>query len=179
MQNDIPNDEDFWFEAVKDVKKTAKPKVVSKKTPQKIVLHERSSYATQQDFSTYSKFLDDFENGGIDNSTMRKFKREEFKVEAVLDLHGITENEAFEKVEDFIARNYTLGRRCVIIITGKGRPHNDEDDIFAPRGVLKQRVPQWLNMARIRSMILIYKHPSEKLGGVGALYILLRRAKLV
>ena len=64
-----------------------------------------------------------------------------------------------------------------MIITGKGiRVHPDED-IFAAKGVLRKQVPQWLNMARLRAMILIYKHPSEKMGGNGALYILLRRNK--
>jgi DNA-nicking Smr family endonuclease len=51
------------------------------------------------------------------------------------------------------------------------------DDVFAPKGVLRKQVPQWLNMPRLRGMILVYKHPSERLGGSGAVYILLRRNK--
>ena len=170
-------DEEFWLEAVKDIKKTASDKVVSSAKPKPVMPKEKVYYAVKQEFSTYSKFLDDFENGGIDKSTLRKFKREEFRVEAVLDLHGLTEDEAFAKVDSFIPQNYALGRRCVMIITGKGiRVHPDED-IFAAKGVLRKQVPQWLNMARLRAMILIYKHPSEKMGGSGALYILLRRNK--
>ena len=38
-------------------------------------------------------------------------------------------------------------------------------------------VPQWLNMPRLRALIVVYKHPSARLGGEGALYILLRRKK--
>ena len=170
-------DEEFWLEAVKDIKKTASDKVVSSAKPKPVMPKEKVYYAVKQEFSTYSKFLDDFENGGIDKFTLRKFKREEFRVEAVLDLHGLTEDEAFAKVDSFIPQNYALGRRCVMIITGKGiRVHPDED-IFAAKGVLRKQVPQWLNMARLRAMILIYKHPSEKMGGSGALYILLRRNK--
>ena len=108
---------------------------------------------------------------------MRKFKREEFRVEAVLDLHGLTEDEAFAKVDSFIPQSYALGRRCVMIITGKGIRVHPNDDIFTSKGVLRKQVPQWLNMARLRAMILIYKHASEKMGGEGALYILLRRNK--
>ncbi|HBO49738.1 MAG TPA: hypothetical protein DD619_02975 [Alphaproteobacteria bacterium] len=170
-------DEEFWLDAVKDIKKTASNQVVSAAKPRPIAPKEKTYYAVKQEFSTYSKFLDDFENGGIDKSTLRKFKREEFRVEAVLDLHGLTEDEAFAKVDSFIPQSYALGRRCVMIITGKGiRVHPDED-IFAAKGVLRKQVPQWLNMARLRAMILIYKHPSEKMGGSGALYILLRRNK--
>lgn len=170
-------DEEFWLDAVKDVKKTASNQVVSSAKPKPIASKEKVYYAVKQEFSTYSKFLDDFENGGIDKSTMRKFKREEFRVEAVLDLHGLTEDEAFAKVDNFIPQSYALGRRCVMIITGKGIRIHPDEDIFAAKGVLRKQVPQWLNMARLRAMILIYKHPSEKMGGSGALYILLRRNK--
>ena len=54
--------------------------------------------------------------------------------------------------------------------------HPDED-IFAPKGVLKDRVPQWLQIEELKQLILSYIHPSEKLGGSGALYILLRRKR--
>ncbi len=170
-------DEEFWFETVKDVKKTVSSQIVSREKAYKPVIKEKVFYATKQEFSTYSKFLDDFESCGIDKSTLRKFKREEFRVEAVLDLHGLTEDEAFAKVDSFIPQSYALGRRCVMIITGKGIRAHPDDDIFTAKGVLRKQVPQWLNMARLRAMILIYKHPSEKMGGTGALYILLRRNK--
>lgn len=170
-------DEKFWLDAVKDIKKTASNQIISSTKPNPIKQKEKVYYATKQEFSTYSKFLDDLECGGIDKSTLKKFKREEFRVEAVLDLHGLTEDEAFARVDSFIPQSYALGRRCVMIITGKGiRVHPDED-VFAVKGVLRKQVPQWLNMARLRAMILVYKHPSEKLGGNGALYILLRRNK--
>ena len=170
-------DEEFWLDAVKDIKKTASNQIISPTKPNPIKQKEKVYYATKQEFSSYSKFLDDFENGGIDKSTLRKFKREEFKVEAVLNLHGLTEDEAFAKVDSFIPQSYALGRRCVMIITGKGIRVHPNDDIFTSKGILRKQVPQWLNMARLRAMILIYKHPSEKMGGEGALYILLRRNK--
>ncbi len=173
-QND---DEKFWLEVVEGIKPMQSTQVVSREKKLKPVQKEKIYYAVKQEFSTYSKFLDDFENGGIDKSTLRKFKREEFRVEAVLDLHGLTEDEAFAKVDSFIPQSYALGRRCVMIITGKGIRVHPNDDIFTSKGVLRKQVPQWLNMARLRAMILIYKHASEKMGGEGALYILLRRNK--
>lgn len=175
--SDINEDENFWLETVKDIKKNSKvlPDVLSKNMPQ-IKVNKQRQYATKQEFSTYSKDLEDFA-GGIDKTTLRKFKKEEFAVEAVLDLHGLSEDEAFEKVDAFIPQCYSSGKRCVIIITGKGVNIHSEDDIFTPKGVLRRQVPQWLNMSRLRGMILVYKHPSERLGGSGALYILLRRNK--
>ena len=170
-------DESFWLNTVKDVTPTSDNYVTNITEHNiEITLKEHKNYAAKQEFSTYSKALDDLKHGGIDKSTLNKFKKEEFKIEAVLDLHGYKEDDAFEKVEDFIASCYNQGKRCIIIITGKGHIHQD-NDIYSPHGILKRQTPQWLNMPRIRSMILVFKNPSERLGGKGALYILLRRNK--
>lgn len=170
-------DELFWREVTKDIDKFPQTNITknNKELPP-VEIKEHRQYAVKQDFTTYSKALDDMEYGGIDKSTLNKFKKEEFKIEAVLDLHGYKEDDAFEKVEDFITRCYNKGKRCVIIVTGKGHQHQS-DDIYTPKGILKRQTPQWLNMPRIRSMILVYKNPSERLGGKGALYILLKRNK--
>lgn len=173
-----PDEEDilFWLNEVKDTNKNSDTKTVTfNKTPQ-IEVKPHRQYAVKQEFTTYSKAFEDYENSGIDKSTLNKFKKEEFRVEAVLDLHGYKEDDAFEKIEDFIASCYNTGKRCIIIVTGKGSTHPN-DDIYTPKGILKKQTPQWLNSPRIRSMILIFKNPSERLGGKGALYILLRRNK--
>jgi len=170
-------DKQFWQQVVSTVKRQEPSAVDSSVKTPKIAKQQKQFYAAKQEFSTYSKAMEDDEVGGIDSSTLRKFKREEFKLEAVLDLHGLHEDEAFSKVNNFIVQCYGQGKRCVMIITGKGLNTEEDADIFAKRGVLKQRVPQWLNTPRLRAMILIYKNPTAKLGGSGALYILLRRNK--
>ena len=179
----MTNDEDtkFWLETLENVTPIKRPEVLPESVAVKHRRNEstepKKEYLSKQDFSLNSKFLDDHEFGGIDNSTLTKFKREEFLPEAILDLHGMTENQAFEAVENFVAKSYNRGLRCIIIVTGKGLSHNDDDDIFAVKGILKKSVPQWLNLPHLRAAILIYKNPSAKLGGTGALYILLRRNK--
>ena len=173
-------DQLFWQETVKDITPVAPLHNVTSLNstkPLKIAVQPKRCYATRQEFSTYSKNLEDLEFGGIDKATLRRFKREEFPVEATLDLHGLTEDEAFEKVDNFVPLCFSQGKRCVVIITGKGLAVHENDDIFTTKGVLKRQVPQWLNMSRLRALILVYKHPSERLGGSGALYILLRRNK--
>lgn len=174
---DITEDEKYWLEAVKDIKKQTEKSVdiLPQKTSQ-IKVNNQRQYTVKQDFSTYSKDLEDF-TGGVDKATLRKFKKEEFTVEAVLDLHGLNEDEAFEKVDAFIPQCYNAGKRCIIIITGKGINIHSTEDVFMAKGVLRKQLPQWLNMPRLRGMILVYKHPSERLGGSGAVYILLRRNK--
>lgn len=179
-----PDDEDkaFWLtqtNGVKHIKNDGKyiqPRLTS---PQTLVRpREHQYFAVIQDFSTYSKGLEDYGTssfGGIDKHTLQKFKREEFTIEATLDLHGKTETMAYAAVDDFIPRCYATGKRCVCIVTGKGLNVHPDTDILATRGVLRQLVPQWLNEPRLRGMLMVYKHPSERLGGLGAIYILLRR----
>lgn len=170
-------DKNFWLETVKGVEESKPVNSVIREKNKPINIKQHRQFSIIQEFTTYSKNLDDLETGGIDKATLRKFKREEFNIEAKLDLHGLTVDEAFIKVDNFIPQCYNQGKRCVIIITGKGLTTHEDDDIFTVKGILKRHVPQWLDMPRIRAMILTYKHPSEKLGGTGALYILLRRNK--
>ena len=167
-------DRQFWLDTVKEINPSPQSLIPLPPQPSEITIRPHRHFAAKHEFSTYSKALEDMAFGGIDKITLKKFKQEEFPVEAVLDLHGCREDDAFEKVEDFITNCYNTGKRCVIVVTGKGAVHQQED-IYAPRGILKRQTPQWLNAPRIRAMILIFKNPSERLGGQGALYILLKR----
>ena len=113
---------------------------------------------------------DDFSH--MDGSLAKRFKREEFSPEATLDLHGVTEKDAFERVCDFVKSAYSQKKRCILIITGKG---HEDDTLFSEHGILRKSVPNWLTNSEISSLILAYKNPSPALGGSGALYILLRK----
>ena len=167
------NDDAAWQEAVKGIKPLNSSKVVA---PRK----KKSPFYKEKDISVplkiYQHNLSLGTTADIDRCTVRRFKREEFAVEAKLDLHGFNENEAYEAVNRFVTSAYLSGKRCILIVTGKGLPHQDED-VFAPKGVLKDRVPQWLNQDNLKQLILSYIHPSPRLGGSGALYILLRRKR--
>ena len=172
----LPNDEDenCWQQLIKDVDKLTceRPVPFTKNVKLKVVpkISPNVVYGGSK--------LKDIVIGSMDNidaSTAKKFKRGEFQIEAELDLHGYTENRAFEAVCDFIKTSYLQQKRCISIITGKGLHKNDEDDIFAGRGILKDRVPQWLNLPDIRPLILSVFHPEHIKGGSGAIHILLRR----
>lgn len=172
----LPNDDDrdCWQQLVKDVDKLTneRPVTFTKQVELKIV----PKISPNEVYS--GSTLTDIIIGNMDNldaNTARKFKRGEFRIEAELDLHGYTENQAFEAVCDFVKKAYLQQKRCISIITGKGLHKNDEDDVFASRGVLKDRVPQWLNLPDIRPLILSVFHPEHIKGGSGAIHILLRR----
>ncbi len=168
-------DELFFEEAMSDVKKIRQTNRVVSPSRTKIKKHSNAA----QNTPLLKTFHHDVELGStadIDKQTMRRFKREEFGVEAELDLHGFTVDAAFDAVQRFIISSFNQGKRAVLIVTGKGLPH-PEQDIFDAKGVLKQHVPMWLKNEALAPMILTFIHPSPKLGGSGALYILLRRKR--
>ena len=106
---------------------------------------------------------------GVDKRTMDRLKRGKLPLEGRLDLHGMTQTQAHAALHRFIGAGYQQGKRCVAVITGKGTQLNGQI------GVLRQMVPQWLNQPELRSKIIAFTHAPKGEGGVGALYILLKR----
>lgn len=88
------------------------------------------------------------------------------RIEASLDLHGMTQAQAHHAVTAFLERQQARGARHVEIITGKGREGE---------GALRTNLPRWLNGAALRPLITAIAHAEPKKGGEGALHVLLRR----
>ena len=171
-----PEDKDFWAEFTGGGEKTEQPP----EQPAKSVIIKEVTPTVRLNEVYRGDALGELREGrlaDIDGATARRFKRGDFAVEATLDLHGYTEDRAYTAVDDFIKKAYLAQKRCVLIITGKGLAHDDNDDVLAFKGLLKEKVPQWLNTRELRPLILAFRHPDIKLGGSGALYILLRRKR--
>ena len=163
--------DETWDDVVKGVKKIKTNRHVDEILPKEVKIREDKVTTVAFDVLKKGKSVQKDDFSQMDGSLAKRFKRENFKIEATLDLHGITEKEAFEKVCDFIKMAYNSGKRCVLIVTGKGL----DEELFSTRGVLRKSVPNWLSGSEISSLILAFKNPSEALGGAGALYILLRK----
>lgn len=165
-------EDEVWEDAVKGVKRLKKPnRHVEEITPKEIEIRRDKVTTITFDVLKKGKSVakDDFSQ--MDGCLAKRFKREEFRVEATLDLHGVTEKAAFDAVCDFIKSAYNSSKRCVMIVTGKGW----DDAPFSGKGVLRKSVPEWLSHSEISSLILGFRNPSEAMGGAGALYILLRK----
>lgn len=109
---------------------------------------------------------------GVDKRTNQRLIRGKLPIEGRLDLHGHTRESAHRALDAFIRGAFTAGRRCVIVVTGKGvRLESGEV------GVLRQAVPGWLNGPTLRPIVLAYSHATPKDGGEGALYVLLKRKR--
>ncbi len=108
---------------------------------------------------------------GIDRANAERLKRGLHEIEARLDLHGMTQIEAHRELAEFVEASRRAGRRCLLVITGRG---------LGPTGtgVLKRAVPRWLAEAGLRRHILAIAAAQPRHGGAGALYLLLRRQRV-
>ena len=107
---------------------------------------------------------------GLDKRRAQRLRRGRMPVEGSIDLHGLTQKQAAHALGAFLTDAQEAGRRCVLVITGKG-------DAKGEAGVLRAMAPRWLNEPPNRARILAFEHAQPKHGGQGALYVLLRRKR--
>jgi DNA-nicking Smr family endonuclease len=109
---------------------------------------------------------------GVDVKLLRRLKAGELRVEARLDLHGRTRDEALDVLERFLADARAQRRRCVLVVHGRGA-HSEDD---AP--VLKPMVWRWLAASSLAAgAVLAFASARPAQGGVGATLVLLRQAR--
>jgi len=108
---------------------------------------------------------------GLDKRTQMRLRRGQVVIEARLDLHGMTQSQAYDGVCRFLESARKNGRRAVLVITGKGLRRDGQF------GVLRSAVPRWLNEPPLRDWIKAFDYAAPRDGGEGALYVLLRRRK--
>jgi DNA-nicking Smr family endonuclease len=106
-----------------------------------------------------------FQRAGVRIQVMRRLRRGLYPVEDELDLHGLSQTAARDRLADFIARSRDRGSRCVRIIHGKGYRSG------ARGPVLKTAVNLWL---RRHMDVMAFASARAIDGGAGALYVLLR-----
>jgi DNA-nicking Smr family endonuclease len=107
---------------------------------------------------------------GIDPTLVRKLRKGEFAVQGHVDLHGLTREEAKRTVEDFLRGARNAGKRCVLVVHGRGLHSKDQ------LPVLKDALRTWLSTARFSRHVLAFATARPVDGGAGAVYVLLRRA---
>jgi DNA-nicking Smr family endonuclease len=186
-QDDPPEDENaLWQTVMRDVKPLKKPlktRAAAKPPPKKPA--QKPSFSAAKPLpanltKTPEKPISDKHHAGLDKRTDERLRRGQMPIEARLDLHGMHQGPAQEALLAFIQTATAQGKRCVLVITGKGQrakttAPGDEDG--RKPGVLKQSLPQWLRDPRIGSMILQVYPAQPRDGGSGAFYVLLRRQR--
>ena len=113
----------------------------------------------------------------MDKKNFNKLLKGKMEIEGTIDLHGLTADQAKIKLIAFIDRSYTLGKRLIIVITGKGK-HKGYDEFQRPiNGVLRQSLPDWLSGPSVSDKVLQVTQAQPKHGGTGAFYVYLRRKR--
>ena len=111
----------------------------------------------------------------MDSKSFGKMKKGKIKPEARIDLHGMTLAEAHPELVAFILGSQAVGRRLVLVITGKGKARDEGRPIPVRHGVLRHQVPQWLALPPLAQAILQVTPAHLRHGGHGAYYVYLRR----
>ena len=99
-------------------------------------------------------------------------------ISKTLDLHGLSLNDANQKVKFFLNSCFDQGVHKVIIVTGKGlHSQNGKDPYISNKfGILKNSVPEYIkNNSSLMKKIKNISDADIKDGGLGAFYIFLKK----
>jgi DNA-nicking Smr family endonuclease len=113
----------------------------------------------------------------IERRTLTRVARGTVSIDARIDLHGLTQLDAHDRLRGFLIDAQARGAKLVLVITGKGRPEAERYSEFGERGVLRRRVPQWLAEPVLRSIVIGFEEAHRSHGGGGALYVRIRRRR--
>jgi len=104
---------------------------------------------------------------GVQHGVFRKLRLGQYPIEARLDLHRMTVEEARREVFSFINDCVSYGLRSVMILHGKGERN--------PDGIaqLKSYLAKWL--PELES-VLAFHSARQHHGGTGAVYVMVRKS---
>lgn len=109
-----------------------------------------------------------FLSPGLQKNVLKKLRRGYFGLDAEIDLHGLSSNEAKRQLLRFLHMCVEDGFRCVHIVHGKG--YRSPDNL----PVLKNNLNLWL---RQHKDVQAFCSAPPKDGGAGAVFVLLHVAE--
>ena len=171
------NDLNIWSKFTKDIVPTKHKRVCAEPSSSNIKISKRPSpevnhqYINRPQSSQYGIIetiipKQNLLNNNMDRSTEHKIRKGEYKIDAVLDMHGMNVESAFYAFSQFIQNSIASHHRMLLVITGKGK------------GILKRESKNWVQDKKFSNHILRSFKAHPKHGGEGAMYILLRRIRI-
>ncbi len=111
-----------------------------------------------------------------DHNWQRKLRRGRIKPDGKIDLHGLSQDRAYDALNRYIDTAHKNGKRFILVVTGKGGMKSGCDPMSRYEyGILKTNVPRWLSRGELAKRIVSYYTANEEHGGDGALYVILKR----
>lgn len=172
-------DDGLWEEYVRDIEPMPR---AEKKNIASTVIKPPSKPAAKKEISRPAPKITQkapIQSPQLDARTETRLRRGQISIEARIDLHGRTQEQAHKSLNSFLQKCYHAGMRCVLVITGKGNNAlRDDGELFAPRrGVIKQMLPHWIAQSPLNAIVLKSQVAQIKDGGEGAYYIYLKRKR--
>ncbi|MBE9567371.1 MAG: Smr/MutS family protein [Proteobacteria bacterium] len=173
------NDEESLFMSemagVTPIKQDNRVKLKPKPVPAaKTSRSDDDDFAVEDVFSTAEMVEDcpdilSFSRSGLQHKVIKKLRQGKHPIELVLDLHGLTIEQARVELQEFLGVCEAAGVRHVIIIHGKGFRSRDKP-------VIKPMLNRWL---REVDTVLAFHSAQPKDGGSGAVYVLLKNRSFI
>jgi DNA-nicking Smr family endonuclease len=120
---------------------------------------------------------------GLDKRQADRLRRGEIAIDARLDLHGMTQAAAHRALDAFLGGALAAGRRCVLVITGKGAAREAAAQpgtrlvLGENTGVLRAMLPRWIDEGPHATRVVALQPAHRRHGGGGAFYVYLRRSR--
>ena len=132
---------------------------------------------TPEDLKAWKKFTSSKET--IENKD-RYLDQKKISIQKIrkIDLHGLSLDEANNKIEILIDKYFIEDVEKIIIITGKGLRSKTIDNPYVSKdlNILKNSVPNYINAnSKIKNKIKSTSKAKIKDGGEGAFYIFLKK----
>ncbi len=183
--DDKNSDQDLFLDSIGDVTRHhAKPRVdldKNKAKPEQLEpgLSERRRAAQEISEEIHDPLSGDFveaidptallefKRPGIQNGVYRTFRLGKYNIDARLDLHGLSVDQARQGIVGFIKDCVKHDIRCALITHGKGIGRQPQP------GLLKSCVAHWLPQI---SEVMAFHSAQKHHGGVGATYVMIRKS---
>ena len=129
---------------------------------------EKKTEYSSSNFQVISRVLKSNIQFALEAKVKKRLRSKNFFFDAIIDLHGKTEVQAFEIVKNFIKNSYLNEHKNIIIVTGKG---------VNSQGKLKLKTPLWLKSEELSKFIVGFETMPSNKGGEGALFVKLKNKK--
>ena len=162
------DEDDVWAAYVRGVKPIGAVKASVKKLKPSLKLHSSHPNPLREREGIPPVSLRVDFTKPLDRNLEKRLRQGAVSIDARIDLHGMKQDEAHDALERFLEQQIKNGRRCLLVITGKGRGNE---------GVLRSNLGKWLAASLNARQILALRSAALKHGGTGAFYVMLRRRK--